>query len=342
MNERSRGGVRTEIQRRWKITLAYWKKSNCGTWTSTTTNLGRNLLSHAFVHLCDVQWVPDRLHQHDNEQCMDLWILLTLPLINPEPCVSPCVCQSRASSGSRSIQRHPRAVRGNQMLRTRLHTCWFCRWRCIPIIRSRNQMIWFHLHWMAGSSPLNPGCPETGRGGGGHKESEGRSISSTPNSPECSYCPGRRMDEKQKTYMPNASWEVPPGLQQHDYGWALTLTFVISAYFSKKDGFKSQIERGCLHQNTVFSKSVKVGVSQVFIPASRLHLLDKLLFAASKLVDGLTRYHRWQEAEGRLNMLLLYSLIDFPFIYVLILDRRCTAQQPGTSDCIFKSLLAGF
>lgn len=34
-------------------------------------------------------------------------------------------------------------------------------------------------------------------------------------------------------------------------------------------------------------------------------------------------------------MLLLYSLIDFPFIYVLILDRRCTAQQPGTSDCIF-------
>lgn len=257
MNERSRGGVRTEIQRRWKITLAYWKKSNCGTWTSTTTNLGRNLLSHAFVHLCDVQWVPDRLHQHDNEQCMDLWILLTLPLINPEPCVSPCVCQSRASSGSRSIQRHPRAVRGNQMLRTRLHTCWFCRWRCIPIIRSRNQMIWFHLHWMAGSSPLNPGCPETGRGGG-HKESEGRSISSTPNSPECSYCPGRRMDEKQKTYMPNASWEVPPGLQQHDYGWALTLTFVISAYFSKKDGFKSQIERRCLHRNTVFSKSVKV------------------------------------------------------------------------------------
>lgn len=126
----------------------------------------------------------------------------------------------------------------------------------------------------------------------------------------------------------------PPGLQQHDYGWALTLTFVISAYFSKKDGFKSQIERGCLHRNTVFSQSVKVGVSQVFIPASRLHLLDKLLFAASKLVDGPTRYQRWQEAKGRLNM-LLYSPIGF-------LDRRCTAQQHGTCNCIFKPLLAGF
>lgn len=211
---------------------------------------------------------------------MGRWKLLILPLINPKACLSPSVCQRHMSSGSGSIQGHVEGTPCSQ--RGFIHAD--CAGGTVCRIQSTNQMIGIHLHWITGSSPLNPGCPRTG----------GENIESPKGGPFSPWSVVTVQIEEWTSKI-NAHFQCimgnPPGQV------ALTLTFVIYLYFIQRNDFKYWIET---HLESGLVLDVPTSL-QTQPPVK----------TASKLEDDPTRCLCWQAAKaflktliGRLNMLL--------------------------------------